>query len=162
MQFTGLAHGLTVPNSPNSSIVRYTCNKSKNPGKITKIRALSRQFSPNARISGQARIYPGDLVALVSLWMNIFRKSHLYLVCSQQLCKSWNNYMWLRERNTRYDGSRPGPLKLHPRHPWVGAHSCMRGHIWLVPYALLSRIRQTSQLWAFCCCKILKCAPWKC
>ena len=36
----------------------------KNPGKIIKIRALSGQFSPNARISGRARIYPGDLVAL--------------------------------------------------------------------------------------------------
>ena len=33
-------------------------------GQITKIRALSGRFSPNARISGQARINPGDLVAL--------------------------------------------------------------------------------------------------
>ena len=55
----------------------------------------------------------------------------------------------------------PGPLKWLPRLPWEGAHSCLRGHIWLVPYALLSRIRQMSQLWAFCCCEILECAPWK-
>ena len=36
----------------------------KSPGKITKIRALSGQFSLNARVSGRARIYPGDLVTL--------------------------------------------------------------------------------------------------
>ena len=36
----------------------------KNPGKITKIRVLSGIFSPNARISGCTRIYPGDLGTL--------------------------------------------------------------------------------------------------
>ena len=36
----------------------------KSPGKITKIWALSRWVSPNARIHGYARIYPGDLGTL--------------------------------------------------------------------------------------------------
>ena len=33
-------------------------------GKITKIRALSGRFPPNARIPGRAQIYPGDLLTL--------------------------------------------------------------------------------------------------
>merc|ERR1712037_1096417 len=39
------------------------------------------------------------------------------------------------------DTQLPGPQKCHPRHPWVGAHSCLRRHIWPVAYALLSQIR---------------------
>ena len=45
------------------------------------------------------------------------------------------------------------------RLPWEGAHSCLRGHIWLVAYALLSWIRQMSWLQAFCWCKILTLPP---
>ena len=41
-------------------------------------------------------------------------------------------------------GVQPGPLKWLPRLPWEGAHSCMRGRIWLVSYALLSWIRTKS------------------
>ena len=37
----------------------------KIPGNVSKIRALSRSFPPNARISGRARIYPGDLLTLL-------------------------------------------------------------------------------------------------
>ena len=56
MQFTGLAFGLIVP----SSIITH---------KITKIRALHRQFSTNARIYGHARINTGDMVHLTALTM---------------------------------------------------------------------------------------------
>ena len=56
MQFTGLAFGLIVP----SSIIMH---------KITKIRALHRQFSSNARMYGHARINTGDLVHLTALTM---------------------------------------------------------------------------------------------
>ena len=55
MQFTGLAFGLIVP----SSIITH---------KITKIRALHRQFSTNARIYGHARINTGDLATLHLQW----------------------------------------------------------------------------------------------
>ena len=47
------------------------CTKSQNPGKITKIRALSGRFSTNARISGRTRIYPGDLVTLLIYWAGV-------------------------------------------------------------------------------------------
>ena len=52
------------------------CNKSQNPGTITKIRALSRRLSPNARISGRARIYPGDLGTL-----SLTKYCNLNVVC---------------------------------------------------------------------------------
>ena len=52
------------------------CTKSQNPGTITKIRALSRRLSPNARISGRARIYPGDLGTL-----SLTKYCNLNVVC---------------------------------------------------------------------------------
>ena len=50
------------------------CTKSQNPGTITKIRALSRRLSPNARISGRARIYPGDLGTLRESFKKLWRE----------------------------------------------------------------------------------------
>ena len=52
------------------------CTKSQNPGKITKIRALSGRLSPNTRISGRARIYPGDLGTL-----SLTKYCNLNVVC---------------------------------------------------------------------------------
>ena len=54
---------------------------------------------------------------------------------------------WLMSPKTRIQHS--NTLKCHPRHPWVGAHSCLRGHIGLVAYALLSQIRQMLQFRTF-------------
>ena len=39
------------------------------------------------------------------------------------------------------DRPHPGPIILQPWPPWLEAHSCLRRHIWLVAYALLSQIR---------------------
>ena len=52
------------------------CTKSQNPGKIKKIWALSGRLSPNTRISGRARIYPGDLGTL-----SLTKYCNLNVVC---------------------------------------------------------------------------------
>ena len=62
------------------------CHKSQYPGKFTKIRALFRRLSPNARISGRARIYPGDLGTL-----SLTKYCNLNVVCppeSPYLCQT--------------------------------------------------------------------------
>ena len=51
-------------------------------------------------------------------WPEFFRFGHDNLVT--QWNKSFGN------------GKTPGSLILQPRQPWLGAHSYLRGHIWLV------------------------------
>ena len=62
---------------------------------MTKIRALSGRFSPNARISGRARVYPGDLGTLL-LHGRLDEKSYpnlqIYVQKCVQICFCY--YMW--------------------------------------------------------------------
>ena len=52
---------------------------------------------------------------------------------------------------------RPGPRIFQPRQPWLGAHSCLRGHIWLVTI----RTSFSNQADIAIMCFWLKCAPFK-
>ena len=49
----------------------------------------------------------------------------------------------------------PGPRIFQPRQPWLGAHSCLRGHIWLVTI----RTSFSNQADIAIMCFWLKCAP---
>ena len=50
----------------------------------------------------------------------------------------------------------PGPRIFQPRQPWLGAHSCLRGHIWLVTI----RTSFSNQADVAIMCFWIKCAPW--
>ena len=87
------------------------CTKSQNPGKITKIRALSGRLSPNTRISGRARIYPGDLGTL-----SLTKYCNLNVVCppeSPYLCQTPGSL----SRSAPSSNSRLSPTLLHPLPP---------------------------------------------
>ena len=54
-----------------------------------------------------------------------------------------------------YEMCVPGPRIFQPRQPWLGAHSCLRGHIWLVTI----RTSFSNQADIAIMCFWLKCAP---
>ena len=62
------------------------CTKSQSTGKITKIRALSGRFSPNAQISGHTQIYPGELGTLYKGSSMNWRGASLRVVWLRLFC----------------------------------------------------------------------------
>ena len=54
----------------------------------------------------------------------------------------------------------PGPLILPPWPPWLGAHSCLRGHIWLVVIRAFVASQANVTITLFFVGQIIKYTQW--